>query len=368
MMENICRRTAMMNIRTMTDEWKTLDEDYLSLEAVLDELTENKFLKSLLAGHCLCYGVKPQETSFANHSRISLPLYDSLVRIKGGGEAIIQVFRKELAKVDVTILTERFINGFADIQGKKVGRFVLNSGEEITCEDCIFTIHPKEILKVLPREHLSNAFIDRIEAFEPSAGFFSLQGVLGAGNYSADGEGDVVSFLPMADLNKLFDSRSAGHSAMVMQKNAENVEGIVCPKINALSLSSGEEISQWRNTKSGSRPAEYYEYKQRCAGQMKDRIIKEFPEYSGSLKIIDTASMLTFRDYLNSYDGAAYGIKQKIGQINLFGRLPLRNIYAVGQSSILPGVIGAMLSSFVLSSVILGKEKFHQFRERQLCH
>ena len=60
------------------------------------------------------------------------------------------------------------------------------------------------------------------------------------------------------------------------------------------------------------------------------------------MRVIDSASSLTYRDYLHNPDGSAYGIRQKIGQFNLVGRLPLSNLYAAGQSALLPGVMGAM--------------------------
>ena len=84
------------------------------------------------------------------------------------------------------------------------------------------------------------------------------------------------------------------------------------------------------------------------------------PEYGG-MDIMDSASMLTFRDYLNNPDGSAYGIKQKIGQHNLVGKLPLHNLYAAGQSAVLPGVVGAMLSSFIVGKLIVGKDKYEKF-------
>ena len=72
--------------------------------------------------------------------------------------------------------------------------------------------------------------------------------------------------------------------------------------------------------------------------------------------MVDAASPLTFRDYLNSPDGSAYGVKQKIGQFNVLGRLPLRNMYAAGQSSLLPGIVGAMMSSFIVGRKIIEKD------------
>jgi phytoene dehydrogenase-like protein len=68
--------------------------------------------------------------------------------------------------------------------------------------------------------------------------------------------------------------------------------------------------------------------------------------------------MLTFREYLNSPDGSAYGVKQKMGQFNLIGKLPLHNLYTAGQSALLPGIIGGMMSSLIVGRAVLGKEQY----------
>ncbi|MEK7308396.1 MAG: hypothetical protein AAB089_04930, partial [Nitrospirota bacterium] len=60
--------------------------------------------------------------------------------------------------------------------------------------------------------------------------------------------------------------------------------------------------------------------------------------------------------------------KQKINQYNLLGKLPLRNLYAAGQSSVLPGIIGAMMSSFIVGRTILEKEKYNEFLNQNLCN
>ncbi|MDZ4198969.1 MAG: hypothetical protein U1E27_06760, partial [Kiritimatiellia bacterium] len=70
-------------------------------------------------------------------------------------------------------------------------------------------------------------------------------------------------------------------------------------------------------------------------------------------------------DYLHSPDGSAYGIRQKVGQFNLMGRLPIRNLYLAGQSALLPGIVGAMMSSFIVTRAILDKDLFNAWiRER----
>ena len=80
--------------------------------------------------------------------------------------------------------------------------------------------------------------------------------------------------------------------------------------------------------------------------------------YAERVTWVETASMLTFRDYLGSSCGSAYGILQQVGQYGLFGRLPGRNLYAAGQSALLPGVLGAMMSGFLAARLMVGRERF----------
>jgi hypothetical protein len=47
-----------------------------------------------------------------------------------------------------------------------------------------------------------------------------------------------------------------------------------------------------------------------------------------------------------------------MGQFNLIGKLPLHNVYAAGQSAVLPGIIGAMMSSLIVGRAVVGKENY----------
>ena len=162
------------------------------------------------------------------------------------------------------------------------------------------------------------------------------------------------------------DPSYKGDSALVILKNMEAVNGNTRIVMTALELSFSEHVRKWHDSKSGVRPEGYADYKKERTESIKNRILKVYPEYKDSLKIVDAASILTFRDYLNTPSGSAYGIKQKIGQFNLFGKLPLRNLYAAGQSSVLPGIVGAMLSSFIIGRVIAGRESYLDFIKERL--
>jgi all-trans-retinol 13,14-reductase len=364
--QSVCQRTPALNIQNNTITPPNLDEDYISLDAVLKDLTPNVLLRGLLSGYVMCYGVRPDEISFANHSRMILSFYESLACVKNGGDAFIQAFQEKFKEYGVEVRCGTFIQELSDIRDNKVGRFVLNTGEEITADSCVFTIHPKEILQVLPEKHFSKAFASRIESFEASVGIFTAFAMLKPGTKDPYPDAGITSIFPIDDVNHLLDPLYKGDPALVIIKMLEQHDG--GKGICILEPSFPDEVRQWNGTKRGKRPQEYYDYKQRRIEAIKDHLCRVFPAYRESLEIVDSASMLTFKEYLNSPDGSAYGIKQKMGQFNLIGKLPLHNCFAAGQSSLLPGIIGAMMSSLIVGRAVVGKGQYGKLLNQTLCH
>lgn len=366
--ERVVQATPSFDLRRLSASPDPLEEDHVTLQQVLDGLTRDPTLQAALSLYCLCYGTRPNEVSFANHARVSIGFYESIARIEGGGDAIIEAFREALAQLPVEVRCRESITECLDIRDSQVGRFRLTSGTEVSADECIFTLHPREVLKVLPRQHFSKAFWDRVGSFESSNGFFCVYGAVDGEHPGPEFEPSILSTLPHADINRLLDPEYDGPQALAIFQSREEVGGRSFHMLNAMEPSFFREVAPWQESEPGRRPAEYQEYKQRHAAAICEHIGRVLPEVSNSLRVYETASMLTFRDYLSSPDGCAYGIRQKVGQFNLFGKLPLRNLYAAGQSAVLPGILGAMLSSFIVARSILDKATYSDFIHRRLCH
>ncbi|MGC1455665.1 MAG: NAD(P)-binding protein [Nitrospirota bacterium] len=363
---SVCRRSPSLNIHENNITFPNLDEDYISLDAVLKDLTADGLLRGLLSAFAMCYGVRPDEMSFANHSRMMLSFYESFACVKDGGDAFVNAFQKRFKEYNVEVRCGTYLTELADITDSKVGRFILNTGEEITSDTCIFTIHPKEILKVLPAKHFSRAFADRIGRFESSVGFFSVFATLKPGTRDPYPDAAVTSLFPIEDVNRLLDPAYQGGPAVVVIKSTglDGAGKSVC----ILEPAHSEQVMPWSGSRRGKRPGEYLDYKKHRIMEIMDHVYGVYPAYRESLDIVDAASMLTFKEYLNSPDGSAYGIKQKMGQFNLIGKLPLHNLYAAGQSSLLPGITGAMMSSLIVGRSVVGKEQYGRLLNRALCH
>lgn len=362
--QSVCQRTPALNIHDNTIAPPNLDEDYVSLDAVLKGITSNTLLRGLLSGYAMCYGVKPEDISFANHCRMVLSFYESFACIKNGGDAFIKAFRSKFENYDVDIRCGVSVKELADIHESKVGRFILSTGEEVSADACVFTVHPKEILGILPEKHYSRAFAGRISGFESSVGFFSIFATIKPNTQDPYPNFGVTSLFPNNDVNLLLDPSYTGEPALVIIKNSNQHE--LKKSVCILEPSFPEQVASWSLSKRNERPQAYLDYKAQRVEVIKNHMFRTFPAYREHLDIVDAASLLTCKEYLNSPDGSAYGIKQKMGQFNLIGKLPLHNVFAAGQSALLPGIIGAMMSSLIVGRSIVGKKRYGSMLNKAL--
>ena len=361
-LEYVCAHTPGMDLQSLGAPRRPLDEEYITLRQVLDELTDNRLLKGALSGLCMCHGVKPSEVSFATHSRICHDLHQSTAQIEGGGDALIEALVGRMRAFDVEILCGRRVTACAGVEGDRVRRFLLDDGSELEADEAVFTIHPRAVLDLLPRAHLSRAFAQRVEAFEDTAGFFTVYGAWTGPAPDPETVDAVVSLFPYEDFDRMMEPAPGDARALVLVSSIENgADGAPRQVTTAFEPAVAEHVAAWAASRTGRRPAAYAAYKAERTASIRARVEAYGAGRAGAFEVLDASSMLTFRDYLHSPGGGAYGIKQKPGQFNLIGRLPLKNLFVAGQSALLPGVAGAMMSSFFVMRTLIGRDRFDRF-------
>ena len=369
-MERICAETPAMDIKNVASIPAQLDEDFTSLDAALHAMVSDPLLIGLLEAPATCYGVRPSEVSFANHARMCLDFYRRLAFVRNGGDGFVSAFKRRFTELGVETVCGDGLAALADVHDGRVGRFVLESGREIAATDCVLTMHPHVILKLLPLASFRKGFVERIRSFEPSLGFFLVFATVESESTDRGVETTLGTIFPHAGIDRLFDPLTRELPGPVAIKVGEEVvdgERRIRP-IHLLGLAFPGETAGWAGTRTGRRPPEYGRYKEERARGILEAGLKAYPQYRGRAVTVETGSLLTCRDCLNNPDGSAYGIRQKIGQYNLIGQLSLRNLYVAGQSAVLPGILGAMVSSFVVGRAMVGPEKYREFLEKNYPH
>jgi len=348
-----------------------LDADFGTLEAIknahgptlkefLDQHTDNNILKETLSVHCLLNGLPPDEQSLINYANIVGPYYESVHRIHGGGGAIIKEFENALAKAGVDVfcgraVAEILVSPAGILQGVR-----LRDGMVMEAGGCISTMHPLQLLEVVPESFFRPAYVTRLRSLEETVSAFILYGEI-----APDLEflsGSTLYILPPRDtdyfnLDAPLEKRPFNISSSSNQDRDASRRGFF-----AIWPASPDETGYWKDSFSGDRTEGYRIFKEDIADRMIRHIESACEELRGKIKPVDCSTPLTLRDYANSPFGSMYGVKHKTEQYNPSPATRLPGLLLAGQSIIAPGLLGAIISGFVACGHILG----HDYLRREL--
>lgn len=142
-----------------------------TLQEVLDRLTDNRLLQSVLSTHTLLHGVPPRQIPFALHALVAGPYYQSAHTLKGGGRNLAEAFDTELSRRGVEIYSGE---GASAIELSDSGRPTgvrLAGGKSIQCRGCVFTAHPWLLPDLLPEKTFRPVYRKRLRGMSetPSA-------------------------------------------------------------------------------------------------------------------------------------------------------------------------------------------------------
>ena len=326
-----------------------------SLEEFLSGLTDNELLKSVLTVHCLLNGVPPDEQALNNYAYIVGPYYESVNYIRGGGSAVITALEEEARENGVDIFLKKNASKLIFSSAGDLSGVSFQDESIIECKKCISTIHPLQLLSLVPDSRFRPSYISRIKSLDETLSAYILYG-----NSEIDLKalfGTSLYLLPGAGI----DAFSCNNPLEERTFNIVSIEGDKPEKHTgnefvAICPASIEEARPWADSRMGSRPPEYKAFKEKIKERMFKHIQSSCPELNGKITALDCSTPLTLRDYSNSPYGSMYGIKHKIDQFNPFPVTKVPGLYLAGQSIVSPGLLGAIISALFACGSILGHD------------
>lgn len=363
----IIRTTPLFDLRKdfLLFEPAPENADVITLADAMDKFGFRGELRSVLESSVTCHGTPPSEIALSGHCRVNYGLLNELTRVRGGGAAIVDAFLRQTGPgTGIQLRTGCTVERFSSVsEGGKCRHAVLTDGTEVRFENCVMTLHPQEILRMLPPDRVRAEFRERVTSFEESCGFFTVHFLID--NDVPDFQEELLSVFSTEDVEAAIMARPDACATGMMMTDEVVPDGRRCRCLTAFQSVNAAETAEWAESRTGRRSESYYEYKREKSRRIAELVRSVCPRFEGKMKILSSSSMLTYRDYLSPF-GSAYGIRQKTGQHNLFGRLPVRNFYACGQNSMLPGAFGAMLSSIHLFRKLAGEETYLSLLDKRL--
>ncbi len=328
-----------------------------TLAEVLGRLTGSHLLRSVLSMHCLLHGVPPAFVPFAIHAVVSASYYQSAHAVVGGGGRLAAAFDEAMGRAGVRVLCGRAATGIRVATDGAPFTVHLEGGEALSGTRVISTIHPRRFLGLVPEGLFRPAFCNRLRGLEDTSGAYTafvrttapVENLTSANLYLAvDGDpsdfnlGGPLGRRPMYVTTALGPGGGPGAGCIA-----------ICP-------ADPKETAPWADSRNGQRPESYQEFKARAATALISRLKRSCPELAARMASLELATPLTFRDYHQSPEGSLYGVAHRVGQYNPEPMTRIRGLLQAGQAVAAPGVLGAMVSSFLACGTLLGHERLRE--------
>jgi all-trans-retinol 13,14-reductase len=324
-----------------------------TLSETIDALTANRLLKSLLCMHSLLYGVSCEEVSFAQHAVIVGNYYESAHGIRGGGLSLARAFDARLAELGVDVLCSSEVTGITVGQGGDLSGVRLADDSTLLCKGAVSTVHPRLLLDLVPEGLFRPAYRKRLGSLEETVSAFicfatsqkPIPALAGANRF----------LLPDEECIYRFGSRPVGESPLYLTAACREGEiepyGFIgiCPTLYG-------EMAPWIDSRFGSRPEGYRQFKEQAIGRMQSQIERAYPDLAGNIQFIEGSTPLTIRDFCGTPTGGLYGVKHMVSQFNPYPATRIPGLFLAGQAVVAPGVMGAVISGLLACGSILGHD------------
>jgi len=321
-----------------------------SLQDRLEVFSPWPQLQSLLSMHSLLYGVSPEIAPLSLNSQVAGSYYHSVHGIVGGGRQLIQVLLGLLEEAGVDLQCCAEVTQILATE-KTVAGVRLQTGEEFSATEVIATVNPVQLPELLPATGVRPAYLKRLKRLQqtPSAYIVfarsrePLNFLQGRNMFvqPASGVFSVTVDLPLEERPFYLAGADQGNNC--------GIKGLI-----GIIPADYSEVSSWSFT-GKRRTQEYQEWKKSLSGRLLRMINSNCPQLP-PLELLDLATPLTLRDYSLAPEGAIYGVGRNLGQYNPQSITKLSGLFLAGQAVTGPGLLGALVSSYLACGSILGHE------------
>ena len=341
------KRTGSLSIQTIRSGGGFSPEGIDSISSgatdTIERFTSNPVLRKVLSGNSIIYGGVKDITPFYVHAISTNSYIESSYRFYGGADSLTNALEKRILGNGGEILFSSSVKTILTESGEVRGVETEN-GEKFLSKWVISTVHPAHTLEMLEIDSgIKNSYRERVSALRNSCGLFCLYLLMKPDsfpyrneNYHILGDKNVmVSFQPPADKSEYAD-----------------VVTVICQMDFA-------EVERWSSTTTGRRGEEYSEFKESVSEELLEIAESRLPGLKGSVLAKYSATPLTFRDYVRTPQGSAYGIMKNFNMpLSTFipVKTRVKNLLLSGQSVNVHGVMGVTVTSLLTCCEIIGPQ------------
>ncbi len=340
-------------------------------QEVIADITDHPELAAVFAAQWADHGGRPGRASFAMHATAAGGYLDCGAWFPVGGgatfaEHIIPTITKHGGEARAGVRVSRLL-----FDGDAVVGVQTEDGTEILSDAVISDVGARETVDhLLPEDCGHEEWISEIRSLSSSIAHFNLflgfEGDVAAAGATKsnhwvypEGEVDAVwtnapdgippgMFISFASLN------DPSHEPGPRQKHMGEV----------YVWADWSTVARWADTRPGSRPDDYHEFKRRAEDTILAQFASSFPELAELVVYHELATPLSTVTFTGHREGAFYGLEvtpERVMSDALRAKTPIKGLYLAGQDVASPGIPGALWGG-LLAAASVDPKAFAKFK------
>ena len=336
-----------------------------SAAGMIDKITTNPDLQSVLAGSALLYGGLREHSNFYEHAMINNSYIQGAYRFIDGSMQVASEMINVIRTHGGTVLNNSEVTRII-VENNQAAGVKINRAERIESKYIISNVHPKQTLTLLDKTRcIKNAYISRINSLENTYGIFTLYLIMKEKSYPYLNQNLYLH----GDNDVWYDKKvNMGYTTNCMiSTQASSRNSDYADVISILTPMYIDELSAWQNTLPEQRGEDYKTFKLEKARQLLQFINSHGIDFTDHIESMYTTTPLSYRDFTGTCDGSAYGIIKdyKCPQIGFVStRTKLGNLFLTGQNLNVHGALGVTLTSIITCGELLG----HEYLAKRIGH
>ncbi len=328
---------------------------------VLDGITSNEKLKSVLTSQWGYYGVPPDRSSFAIHALVARHFFHGGFYPVGGSariaEALLETvaegggFTRINAPVEEILVTDNRATGV-----RLAGGEVLRAKRVVSAAGALTTARA-----LLPEDVRAQPWARSLAALKPSPCHVCLY---------VGFKGDITKAGASAANRWFYETWSSGEQTWNAGDEGSRAPCLYCsfPSLKDPTHEPGpdqlhpgevvtfvpyELFAEWSDGKWKRRGAEYEAFKESIARRLREQFLEHMPELAPMVAFTELSTPLSTEHFTRAPSGAIYGIEptpERYRNPWLRPRTPVRDLFLSGSDMASVGVMGGFVGG-VLSAV-----------------
>jgi all-trans-retinol 13,14-reductase len=327
-------------------------------QQMLNSITRNPSLQAALSAHCGNGGLPPNRASAFLSLMLLNHYLDGAFYPKGGSGALRDAFVAGLKKNNAAMRQ----NAAVERIEKRVSEFEVTtrSKERFTAKTVISNADPLITFRqMVDPDMMPRALKKKVARLRPSAGaFYAFIGTRMDVAKTDLTDANIIHF-GHTDVNRCFETLSDLSSTepfpyyFITSPSLKDPTSRHAPEgYNTLQIITGlgtdHPFLPWSGTKSRNRGKEYDQLKNQIGMQLIRSAERYVPDLSGHLDYVEFATPLSSEYWVNSFQGANFGLEQTPDQFGP-GRFfdctaGIKGLFLVGSGTISSGVLSCMAS------------------------